>query len=126
MPKFFVPACRWQLPQPRLLPANRFARSGTSGPIWGVSRGDKVAPTPHQAPVVVIRQRADFRNGPDLLRWRRLLRGARPDGPAIDSSRRPREREHAYRQPGSRHPITYRFVLPDSGTGILYHRVIGS
>src|SRR6516165_7709265 len=34
MPNFFVPAWRWQLPQARLLPAYRLARSATSGPIW--------------------------------------------------------------------------------------------
>ena len=58
----------------------------------GVGRGDQVAPAPHEAAMIVIRQRADFRNRPDWrgdrLRSPRTCRGY-SDGNGHNRTHRP-------------------------------------
>ena len=68
MPNFFVPASRWQLLQARLLPAKRFEAIGDLRTDMGIGRGDEIAPAPDLAGGGIVRQRADFRHGPDRRR----------------------------------------------------------
>src|SRR6266545_2305546 len=61
----------------------------------GVGGGDEVAPAPHQTAIGIVRQRADLRHGPDLLRQRRLLGEAQAARPSCH----PRHDDQAYGSP---------------------------